>query len=118
MGLRDKHEAGKSLNKEESTATTKTKDKPNEKTRAAAEKREQQVTNLHQHVTHPLSKTSVESEVKSEPAREKHKLKDVQPQWTICIIDFGPLSITVVGCKLLSKFERNGRRWSGRFGLK
>ena len=23
-------------------------------------------------------------------------------EWTICIIDFGPLSITVVGCKLLS----------------
>ena len=81
--LRDKHEAGKSLNKEESTATTKTKDKPNEKTPAAAEKREQQVTNLHQDVTHPLSKTSVESEVKSEPAREKHKLKDVQPQESI-----------------------------------
>ena len=83
VGLRDKHEAGKSLNKEESTATTKTKDKPNEKTPGTAEKREQQVTNLHQDVTHPLSKTSVESEVKSEPAREKHKLKDVQPQISI-----------------------------------
>ena len=83
VGLRDKHEAGKSLNKEESTATTKTKDKPSEKTPGTAEKREQQVTNLHQDVTHPLSKTSVESEVKSEPAREKHKLKDVQPQISI-----------------------------------